>query len=70
MQEKSLRLAREVPLESLVVESDGPYNYRGLRLNPLMVRETVKIVAEARGENPQLVMETVALNSERLLGRL
>ncbi|GBF09321.1 putative deoxyribonuclease [Aeropyrum pernix] len=70
VQEKSVRVAREIPLRSLVVESDGPYNYRGLRLSPLMVRETVKLVAEARGEDPGRLMEAISLNSERLLGLL
>ncbi len=67
IQEKHKRVAERVPLEYMVFESDGPYNYRGLRLDPRMIRETVKIVSRLQGVPPGEVLERVAWNSERLL---
>ena len=67
IQRKSMRTALEAPLDSIVFESDGPYEYRGLRLSPLMVRETVRIVAEARGLGFDELADRARLNSERLI---
>ena len=67
IQEKHQRVAERVPLESMVFESDGPYNYKGLRLDPIMIRETAEIVSKLKGVPQGEVLERVAWNSERLL---
>ena len=67
IQKKHQRVAAHTPLEYMVTESDGPYNYRGLRLSPAMIPETVKLIAEIKGVNPQEVEEATRRNAERLL---
>ncbi len=67
IQEKHRKVARHAPLESIVFESDGPYKYRGLRLDPRMIPESIKIVAELRGTKPETVAEAARENSARLL---
>ncbi|WP_460125710.1 TatD family hydrolase [Stetteria hydrogenophila] len=67
IQRKHLEIAREAPLGYIVLESDGPYNYRGLRLTPLLIREAVGIIARERGVSEQEVLEAARANSERLL---
>jgi len=69
IQEKMRRVAREAPLESIVVESDGPYSYRGLSLAPPMVREAVKVVAREKGLDVEEVRAAVLENTFRLYGR-
>jgi len=67
IQEKHRRVAREAPLEAIVFESDGPYEYRGLRLDPRMIPEAASTVAELKGVSVERVLEAASLNSERLL---
>ncbi|MCE4621299.1 MAG: TatD family hydrolase [Desulfurococcales archaeon] len=70
IQKKHRRVVQEASLEMLVLESDAPYNYRGLNLNPLMIKRSVEEIALIKGVSPDLVAETVAYNSEKLLGHL
>lgn len=67
IQRKHQAIAREAPLEYIVTESDGPYNYRGLRLSPLMIPETIDLIAKLKGVSAVEVREAVARNAERLL---
>jgi len=68
IQDKHRRVVKHAPLDMLVFESDSPYNYRGLRLSPLMVRESVRIVAGIKGVDPNIVLEYSTRNSVWLLG--
>ncbi|MCE4601191.1 MAG: TatD family hydrolase [Desulfurococcales archaeon] len=67
IQEKHRRVAFQAPLEAMVFESDGPYNYRGLRLTPRMIPGSIKLVAELKGVPIGKVEEVARLNSQRLL---
>ncbi|MEB3758016.1 MAG: TatD family hydrolase [Desulfurococcales archaeon] len=49
IQEKSKRIAEKVPLNIMLLESDGPYNYRGLRLNSRYILEAAGIIGSLRG---------------------
>ena len=66
IQEKSKRVAKEAPLKMLLVESDGPYEYRGLQLEPPMIREAIGIIAELRGSTFDAVAEAIAENFRRV----
>ena len=68
VQRKSLEVAKAAPLDMVVFESDGPYEYKGLRLNPLMTRETIAMVAEIRGVDPGVLAEEAAKRSLRVFG--
>lgn len=49
VQEKSRVIAREVSLDALLTESDGPYEYRGLSLSPSLIPEALQIIAQIKG---------------------
>jgi TatD DNase family protein len=65
-------VARTLPLDSLVVETDSPYgapqSMRGKRNEPAYVIEAVKKIAELRGEAVERVAEATAENACRLFG--
>ncbi|QOJ78420.1 TatD family hydrolase [Infirmifilum lucidum] len=45
VQRKARQVVLATPLQSMLTESDGPYNYRGLNLNPLLIPELVAEIA-------------------------
>jgi TatD DNase family protein len=64
------QVAREIPLESLVLETDGPFlaphPYRGKRNEPAYLLYTAKKIAELRQiDIEQLARQTTA-NAENL----
>ncbi|MDM7275616.1 MAG: TatD family hydrolase, partial [Thermoprotei archaeon] len=67
IQEKHARIAATTPLEYIVFESDAPYNYRGLKLTPLMIKESIALVAKLKNTTQNHVEEIAELNSRKLL---
>jgi TatD DNase family protein len=61
--------ARELPLDSMLIETDSPYlaplPHRGKRNEPSYVVETARAVAELRGMTPEEVGETTSGNFRR-----
>lgn len=61
---------RNIPLESMLSETDAPYvapvSRRGQRNDPLAVVDVVAKIAEIRGEDAEVVRVAVARNAERL----
>ena len=68
IQKKHVKVLERTPLGSLLTESDGPYNYRGMKLGPSMIPELVETVARVKGVSVTVVINTVKSNLERLLG--
>ncbi|MCE4617521.1 MAG: TatD family hydrolase [Desulfurococcales archaeon] len=66
IQKKSRRVAEEVKLDRLLLESDGPYNYRGLRLNPSLIPRAAEIIAEIKGVDTGTVLRYAYENAEKL----
>jgi TatD DNase family protein len=68
--ERGQAVARAMPLERMLVETDCPYltpaPWRGRRNEPAYVTETVRFVAELRGEAPEIVARATAANAARL----
>jgi len=66
-------VARDIPLEHLVIETDSPYGapqaYRGKRNEPSYVREAAKTIAAVRGASLEAVAEATSRTALRLLGR-
>ena len=60
----------QLPLESLVIETDSPYGapqgYRGKRNEPAYVVEVAKMIAELQGVSVEAVAETTYANACRL----
>lgn len=68
---ESLReVARDVPMDRLLVETDCPYlapvPYRGKRNEPAFVRETAKKLAEVKGMSFEEIERTTDANFRRL----
>ncbi len=61
---------RAVPLASILAETDAPYiaplSRRGTRNDPLAVQDVVAKIAEIRGEDSEVVRQTLLANAERL----
>ncbi len=68
---KPLRIARELPLEHLVLETDAPdmtpQRYRGRFNRPAWMAETAARVARVRGIPVETVMAATARNTVRVL---
>ncbi len=61
---------RSVPLTSILSETDSPYvapaTRRGTRNDPFSVVDVVSCIASTRGEDPEIVRETLLLNARSL----
>ncbi len=65
-------VARDVPLDALLVETDSPYltphPYRGQRNEPGRVAATAKRIAELRGIDFDELAQATSANAARLFG--
>ncbi|MHC1601486.1 MAG: TatD family hydrolase [Candidatus Nezhaarchaeales archaeon] len=66
MQKKHMRIAVEVDLRRMLVESDGPYEYRGVRLTPKLIPKLLEELAKARGVKCEELSSIIELNFKRL----
>jgi TatD DNase family protein len=70
--EQLREVARQAPLDRLVVETDSPYGapqaMRGKRNEPAFVAEAVRCIAEVRGEDVAAVAAQTTENALRLFG--
>lgn len=67
IQDKHKRIAELVDPRAMLIESDGPYNYRGLRLSPDMLSETISIIAEIKGISREDLVRIVESNFKRYI---
>ena len=67
-------IAREVPLDRILVETDAPYlaptPHRGRRNEPAFVVATAAVVGEARGITREALAEATRANTHAIFGRL
>ncbi|MEM4035448.1 MAG: TatD family hydrolase [Fervidicoccaceae archaeon] len=68
LQERHRAVAKAVPLDKILTESDGPYEYRGARLSTTMIPDLVSLLAELRGEDEATLVDAVRRNARRLFG--
>lgn len=66
IQRRHQAVVRNTPLSTMLTESDGPYEYRGMKLNPVMVREVVGVIASIKGIEENIVQNHVLRNAEKL----
>jgi TatD DNase family protein len=63
-------IARDVPLDRLLVETDAPYlapvPFRGKRNEPAWVAHTAKVLADVRGMTPGALADLTTANFRRL----
>ena len=66
-------VARQVPAERLIVETDSPFlapvPHRGRKCEPAFVVDTARFVAELRGESFDQLAEQTSANFFRLFGK-
>jgi TatD DNase family protein len=60
IQKKHQEIVRQAPLEIMLTESDAPYEYRGIKMSPLLVPEVVEKIAEIKGLEPVDVAGSIA----------
>ena len=68
IQKKHLKVLKAAPLNAILTESDGPYNYRGTTLRPREVGKLIEIIS--REKNVTEVKELVFRNLVRWLGKV
>ena len=65
-------LARELPLEGIVLETDAPdmtvAAHRGERNSPAYLRDVLSALAQVRGQDPGMVAAETTRNARNLLG--
>ena len=68
----TIEVIKKMPLDKILAETDSPYvapvPYRGKRNEPAYVSEVVKRIAEIRGEDLEVVRETLVENVFRSFG--
>jgi TatD DNase family protein len=66
-------VARTMPLQSMLVETDSPYlapvPHRGKTNQPAWVRHVAEFIADLRGVTPEVVAEATTANFERVFLR-
>lgn len=66
-------MARKIPLDRLLVETDSPYlspvPYRGKPCQPAYTRNTAEFLAELRGESFELLAEQTTKNYFQLFAK-
>jgi TatD DNase family protein len=67
-------IARELPADRILVETDSPYlapgKYRGKRCEPAYVTETARVLAEIRGVPPEQIARETTDNFFRLFRKV
>ena len=69
VQKKHQEVAVAADRRILLLESDGPYEYRGMRLAPPLIEKTVEKLAELWKSPRDYVVEVVEENAKRLWRR-
>lgn len=66
----SVQVAREIPLDRLLLETDAPYMapvpYRGKRNDSSLIIFVAEKIAEIRGVTPELILQASLENTKRL----
>lgn len=69
-QAKMREVVKRAPIDIMLTESDGPYEYRGLRLEPDLIPSLVNEIAAIKNVSPEEVLEAIYNNYLSLLGRV
>lgn len=67
IQKKHQEVAKKLPLENMLLESDGPYEYRGIKMEPFLIRETIELLSKIKSVEPSKIVEYCRENARRFL---
>lgn len=67
IQPRQRRIIEKASDESILTESDGPYVYRSIRLDPSMIRNTLGIISQIRKLSIDEVSQLISNNYERYI---
>jgi len=67
-QEKHQEVVSKVPIESILTESDGGYEYKGRMLEPIYISEAIKEISKIKGIREEEVKEVVERNFKIAFG--
>ncbi len=70
IQNKHRAIVAEAPLDIILVESDAPYEYRGMKMHPSMVFEVIKEIAMIKNLDLNETIELIKANSAKILKQL
>ena len=68
IQPKHRRILENAELDMIITESDGPYNYRGLKLKPTMIGDLIEFISNIKDVDRISLEKIIERNFERLLG--
>ena len=68
IQPKHRRILENAELDMIITESDGPYNYRGLKLKPTMISDLMEFISSIKDVDRISLEKIIERNFERLLG--
>ena len=67
IQKKQRQIVEYAPIEIILTESDGPYSYRGLELEPTLIPELISEIAKIKNMKVNDVIEVVRNNLRRFV---
>jgi len=63
---KHMQALKQASIENILTESDGPYKYRGFDLRPELIKNTIKVIAQAKNINIEQVKKQILYNFNKL----
>ncbi len=69
-QKKHRRILEKAPLDIILTESDGPYNYRGHILSPDLIKDLVEFMGKVRSEDIEVIRKQIIENTENIIRRI
>ncbi len=67
IQEKHKRIIEKAPLNIIITESDGPYKYKSLQLNPFLIEKTIELISSIKGVEREYVARMIEFNAKKIL---
>ncbi|MEM0490605.1 MAG: TatD family hydrolase [Ignisphaera sp.] len=67
IQQKQKDVVVQAPIDMILVESDAPYEYKGLELHPKQIPNVIKYIAMIKKISEEEVYEAVSRNTHNLL---
>ncbi len=67
VQNKHRRVIEEAPLNIILLESDGPYDYRGLKLEPKLIPELLTLISEIKKIDVDMLLSRINENFKALI---